>query len=464
MVSVGAIVRTTKPYQNQSMLYTVRCVISGNVSDASLGSIKANNAIVEQQGKPDVHDEVENGSTVRVIEVHFIITPLQPGEIVIPPAVMQGKIRTPDIVVSASQFGGVLSSAMRRALSDFSASDDEPFNVASNTVQLEVKPRAAAMDPWLPLTSLKIIEDVSTSQTVKVGEPLFRKITLLADGAVGGQLPDLEAKQDHRNFKVYADKPVTGEDVDQKGGLILGWRKESYTLMPLRSGQLVLPAIKVRWWDVVNNKVAVAELPERVVSVLPAAIVQNLPRVGAHGARRSTPMQSPRTGRAAPNVGSLILYGLDAALASVLLFAAFWCAKRWRKRVRQKVGGVVVPAPPMPQQRKLAPRPRAGPNLEHVQTAEELRDFLQAYAYEHRGISKNVPLEISFLAPLRSWAAPERDDVDAVIKGLSAALYGGKAVDIEDFKKRARRIMTALRRESEGGLTGGEKLRDLNPS
>lgn len=460
-VSISALVSSARPYQNQSIRYTVKCVMRGNISDASLGDIGVSNAIVEQQGKPDVHDEVENGATFRVIEFHFIVTPLQPGEITIPSAVMQGKIRTPDIAVGASQFGDGLSRAMRQAMSFFSAFDDAPFSVASNAVQLEVKPPAAAMDPWLPLTSLRIMEDTGTLQTVKVGEPLSRKITLLADGAVGGQLPDLEAKQDHRNFRVYADKPTTGEDVDQKGGLILGWRKESYTLMPQRSGQLVLPAIKVRWWDIVNNKVAVAELPERVVSVLPATVVQNAPPAVA--TRRAMPMQSPRAGSAVLNAGSLILYGLVAVLGSVLLFAAFWGARLWHKRERRKIGSVVAGAPAIPQQRKSAPRRYAGRNLEHVRTAEDLREVLQAHVHERRGISKNTSLEISLSALSRSWAGPDRDDVDVVVKGIGAALYGGKAVDMEDLKKRARRIMAALKKEPRGSELGGKKLQDLNP-
>lgn len=463
-VSISALVSSARPYQNQSIRYTVKCVMRGNISDASLGDIGVSNAIVERQGEPEVHDEVENGSTFRVIEFHFIITPLQPGEISIPPAVMQGKIRTPDIAVGASQFGDGLSRAMRQAMSFLSAFDDEPFSVASNTVQLEVKAPATAMDPWLPLTSLRIMDGAGTPQAVKVGEPLSRKITLLADGAVGGQLPDLEAKQDHKNFRVYADKPTTGEDVDQKGGVILGWRKESYTLIPQRSGRLVLPAIKVRWWDIVNNKVAVSELPERIVSVLPAAVAQNLRPAGTHATRRPAPMQSPKAGSAVSNVGSLISYGLVAILVGALSFAAVWAVRYWQQREGRRIGNVLVDTPAIPRQRKRASTPHAGRKLEHVRRAGELREFLQAYLYERYGISKNVSLEISFWMLSCSWIGREREDVDALIKELGAALYGGKDVDVEDLKRRSRRVIALLKRRSKGGQAGGKKLRDLNPS
>jgi hypothetical protein len=78
MVSISAMASTTKPYQNQSIRYTVRCTARGNISDVTLGDIDVNNAIVQQEGKPDAHDEIENGSAVRIVEIHYIITPLQP--------------------------------------------------------------------------------------------------------------------------------------------------------------------------------------------------------------------------------------------------------------------------------------------------------------------------------------------------------------------------------------------------
>jgi len=461
MVSITALASTMKPYQNQSIQYTVRCVLRGSISDASLGDISVNNAIVEQQGKPNVRDQYENGLAVRIIEFHFIITPLQSGTITIPSAVMQGKIRTPDITDS---FGGGLSSGMRQALSFFSAFGDEPFKVASNQLQLEVKPPATTMDPWLPLTSLRIMEDTSASQPVRVGEPLTQKITLLADGAVGGQLPDIEAKQDQKNFRVYADKPTTGEDVDTKSGMVLGWRKESYTLIPQKAGQSMLPAIKVRWWDTVNNKVAVAELPERVIDVLPVAAAQNLPPVGGRATGRSALMQSLKGATVPSNFGSLLLYSLMGVLAGMLLFGAFWRSKFWRKMDRQEMNSSKANVPENQQQRKSAPRSVTERDLGNVRAAEELERFLQAYMHARCGVSKNASLEKSFQTLSNSWAAKEREDVDAVINGIGAALYAGKVVELEDLKKRCWRILAALNRESKNSRKDGEKLQCLNPS
>jgi hypothetical protein len=464
VVSISAMASTTKPYQNQSIRYTVRCAVRGNISEVSLSDITINNAIIEQEGKPDVHDEIENGSAVRIVEIHYIVTPLQPGTVIIPSVVLQGKIGTPDVSSVADPFGGGLSSGMQQVMKFLSSFGGEPFSVASNKTQLDVKPPAVTMDPWLPLTSLKLIEDSHISQSVRAGEPLVRKITLLADGAVGSQLPDLEAKQGQKNLRVYADKATTGQDVDKKSGTILGWRKESYTLIPQKAGRLVLPAIKVQWWDIANSKIAIAELPEQLVNVLAVAAPRNSPPAGATATIRFSPVQSSKRYRAPSNVISLLTYGLAAVLAGVMFFAAFWGLRLRRKIGHQRTKDKRVLAGPKPQSGILAPRPVTKWDLDKVRTVEELKNFLRAYLHERHGLSRNASLEKSFTALSNSWAEREKGDVEAVINGIGTALYAGGVVEVEDLKKSSRRILAALNRKSNNRRKDQEKLRCLNPS
>jgi hypothetical protein len=455
MVSLNAKASTTTPYQNQPILYTIRCVVRGDVSDAALGDISVNNAIIQREGKPSVHDEVEKGATVRVVELHFIITPLQPGKITIPAAVLKGKIQEPDIAPMTDPFGGgfMFSPGTRQALNFFSSFGGEPFTVASNTTVLDVKPPARAMDPWLPLKSLNIEEDVDTSQPVHVGELLTRKITLSAESAVGSQLPDTNVQQEPANIRIYADKPAMGENVDEKAGAIFGWRKENYSLVPLKAGRLVLPAIRVAWWDIVNNKLATAELPKRILDVLPGAAVQK-PAIADNGMVRksvtatrkpSATTKSLFTRIALTKKTVPILYDIAAALAALLLSFVFlyWRAQRKTDRAR------------------AVAQPIAEAALKQVHTAEELRNFLQAYAHDHWGAPQNASLEAIFI-PLQNSSAQR--DVEMVIKEIGAALYADKLVDMEDLKKRCRRIIAVQRKQARGRRKGGEKLPLLNPS
>ncbi|HEY5238433.1 MAG TPA: BatD family protein [Rhizomicrobium sp.] len=455
MVSLSAKASMATPYQNQPILYTIRCVVRGDVSDAALSDISISNAIVQREGKPSVHDEIEKGGTVRVVELHFIITPLQPGKITIPPAVLKGKIQEPDIAPMTDPFGGgfLFSPGTRQALNFFSSFGGEPFTVASNTTVLDVKSPARAMDPWLPLKSLNIKEDIDTSQPVHVGEPLTRKITLSAEGAVGSQLPDTNVQQDQANVRIYADKPAMGENVDEKAGAIFGWRKESYSLVPLKAGHLVLPAIRVAWWDIVNNKLATAELPKRILDVLPGVAVRK-PAVANSGVVRKNVTAMPKPAATTQSIITRtaltkkvfpILYGVASVLAALLSIFIFlyWMAQRKTNRAR------------------AVAQPIAEAALKQVHTAEELKSFLQAYAHDHWGVSQNASLEIIF-APQRKLRA--RPDIEIVIKEIGAALYANKPVDVEDLKKRCRRIIAVQRKRARGPRKGAEKLPLLNPS
>jgi hypothetical protein len=464
LVSITAKADTTTPYQNQPIHYTVRFVARGGLTNVTLSDIKIDNAVVEEQSRPVESDLVENGVPVKVVQFHYIITPMQSGKIIIPPVLMQGEVETPDRE-SIDPFGGNFMAGVLQAMGALSnIGSGRPFNVASNETQLDVKPPAVAMNPWLPLQSLKI-EEVTAPLEVRVGEPLTRKITLAAVGAVGSQLPDISAQEDHKNFRVYADKPTITENIDWKSGEISGRRTESYSLIPERAGQLVLPAIKVSWWDVVNNKAETAELSARVIAVQPGAPVQIPPVVGVgqtgqseNAAAQPSWLQSTLA-HAAPLLAYVPLIFL-AALVLVGLLVSVWL---WRKISRRRAASTPAIAA-APSSGESALRPLSPDALKHVHTAEELKTFLQAYAQERWGLSRNAPLERIFPALPIFLTPKDREDVTAIVAGLTAALYAGKTVDIEDLKARCRRILAALKHASRHSLRSGDKLPTLNPS
>lgn len=451
-VSISASASTTTPYRNQPIRYTIKCVVQGGISKVAMDDISIADAIIERQGKPKVYDEVDKGVPVRVVEIHYLITPLQAGRMVIPPAVLKGEIQAPAFSPMIDPFGGqfMLSAKAQQAMNFFSLYGGKPFVIASNQTVLDVKSSVGAMDPWLPLKSLKISEDIGASPTVRVGDLVTRKIQLLAEGGVGTQLPSLEAQQNHEDFGVYADKPATGENVDDKTGAITGWRNESYSLIPQKSGRQALPAVKVTWWDVVNKKVATTILPGRVIVVLPSAALGK-PLIGGASATGKDKMP----GRSAsarsfwtqilPGNAFDIFYGL---LAAALLFFAF---RFWRS------------------ERKLVASPRTKMfrvvrALKQIRTLEELRDFLRDYGREWLGKPANASLDEIFSELLNSWNGQDRANVAAVIKDINAALYAGRPVDIEDIKNRCRRIIASRRKQATGSRERSQKLPALNPS
>ncbi len=157
-VSISAKASTTTPYRNQPIRYTIKCVVQGGISKVAMEDINVANAIVERQGKPDVHDQFEKGVPVRVVEIHYLITPLQAGKMIVPPAVLKGEIQTPALAPMIDPFGGqfMLSLQAQQAMNFFSAYGGEPFAIASNRNVLE---RQTARRCDGSLAAAKIAED-----------------------------------------------------------------------------------------------------------------------------------------------------------------------------------------------------------------------------------------------------------------------------------------------------------------
>ncbi len=462
-VSISASASTQTPFRNQPIRYTIKCIVRGAISKVAMDDITVPNAIVERQGKPDIHDQFEKGVPVRVVEIHYIITPLQAGKVTIPSAVLKGEIESSALGPMVDPFGGqfMTSPQAQQALNFFSAYWGDPFSVASNTIELDVKPPVGAMDPWLPLKSLKVEDSIDASQAVHVGEPLSRKITLRAEGAVGSQLPDLGDQQDNRDFKIYADKPEMGEDVDGNTDTISGWRKESYSMIPQRAGRLVLPAIKVKWWDIAKSKIALAELPEKVVHVLPAAGAQTqvIADAGAREAPSALDVQPLPTQRERA-LSSLVmfLYGVIAVFLVTLAFFAF--RRRLLLGVRRPESNLTETVAAM----LGLMTPHARRMLNQVHTVEELKDFLRAYAHQYWGKSKYASLEEIFASAANLRNQQDRADGEAIVGGINAALYAEKAADVEDLKRRCRRVLVVMGRATHGERADIEKLPLLNPS
>jgi hypothetical protein len=454
-VAISARSDTLTPYQGESVRYTVRCVTRAGLSNVSMNDPAIVNAIVTRLGEPEMHVVVLNGTPERVVDFHYIITPMQPGKMTIPAFVLQGNIEPDTLEAANDPFGGNFMAGVRqamRALSSFSSG--RPFRVASNVSQLNVKAPAAAMDPWLPLQSLKIAEDTAL-QEPQVGEPMIRKITMSAIGADGSQLPDTEAQEDHEAFRVYADRPVIKTDTDKDSGAISSQRTESYSMVPQRAGRLVLPAIRVSWWDTVNNRAATAVLPARTITVKPGTRARNpvVPVVDATGGTigKDRSFVSYWAQKLLAGTISLLPYGALVILASLGLVGG---TRLWRMGRKRRLGTLAS------DDEKPLRGSRGLEALAQIQTAEDLKSFLQAYAKQHWGTPTNTPLERLF--PVQS---PNRDeDAEILVRALTGALYAGIAVDIEDLKIRARRLLVSLRHQPGSRRHGGEKLPRLNPS
>jgi hypothetical protein len=269
-------------------------------------------------------------------------------------------------------------------------------------VQPAVVPPAALADAaWLPAQRVTLAEQWSEpGEELAVGIPRTRTIVVEGVGLLETQLPDL-AIETQPGVRQYADRPELAREVTPEG--LESRRAVSYAVIAQMPGDLTLGAVRLPWWNVVEERWQVAELPPRVLHVRPSADVSapvpvTEPAAAALPAPEREPSHWPWI------AGALAL----AWLATV----ALWLRSRGRG-VRPAPARAAVPSEPKPALRKV------------------LRDLQSACAVGDPAAARSALLrfaEVRFAAsPPRSLgalAALLPEDVAREVLALEAHIYG----------------------------------------
>ena len=245
-------------YIQEQIILTHRLYTSVQLRDYSLSELDIPGAIVQRLGDSQFQ-KVINGRNYLVLEVRYAIFPQSSGKLDIPP-LRFGAYET----ASRSQFGS-FSSRGNRVFRD-----TDP-----KRIDIMARPAHVPANEWMPSSKVELSEQWSGDlDSLIVGEPITRTIRINAQGLTGAQilpLPIIESP----NYKVYPDQPQLEEQAIADG--VLGTRTESLALVPNQAGELVIPAIEMRWWDTKNQRMQTASLPATKVQVNPSTAINNAP-------------------------------------------------------------------------------------------------------------------------------------------------------------------------------------------
>jgi hypothetical protein len=245
-------------YIQEQIILTHRLYTSVQLRDYSLSELDIPGAIVQRLGDSQFQ-KVINGRNYLVLEVRYAIFPQSSGKLDIPP-LRFGAYET----ASRSQFGS-FSSRGNRVFRDTDA----------KRIDIMARPAHVPANQWMPSSKVELSEQWSGDlDSLIVGEPITRTIRINAQGLTGAQilpLPIIESP----NYKVYPDQPQLEEQAIGDG--VLGTRTESLALVPNQAGELVIPAIEMRWWDTKNQRMQTASLPATKVQVNPSTAINNAP-------------------------------------------------------------------------------------------------------------------------------------------------------------------------------------------
>jgi hypothetical protein len=237
-------------YVHAQLSLTVKIFYQQNLTEATI------NPPAPEQASVRLLDEVpfpaeRNGTRYRVLQRRYAIFPERSGILEIPPMRLTGRLieRPNDRLWQPSVRG-------RRVTEE------------SESLSIEVLPRPETFsgEHWLPAREMTIAQQLSDVSNLRVGEPVTRTVIVDAVGLEENMLEEPSwPKMD--NARIYPDQPqgISRDD----GRWVRGHKEFRYAIVPESAGELVLPEIRLDWWDTKANEARTAIVPEYRVEVAP---------------------------------------------------------------------------------------------------------------------------------------------------------------------------------------------------
>ena len=241
-------------YIQEQLVLTHRLYTSVQLSDLSLSDLNVPDVILQKIGD-NQYQKTINGRNYLIVEIKYALFPQVAGKLVIP-ALRFGAYESN----GRSQFGGFTNRGTRIFRS-----------TESKIVDVNARPAHIAADQWMPSSEVQLAEQWSTDlNNLTVGEPVTRAIAISAAGLTGAQITPIQIIESD-DYKIYPDQPQLQEQA--KDSTIVGTRTETLAMVPGRAGEITFPAINVRWWDTVNQRMQTASLAAKTVQVRPSTAV-----------------------------------------------------------------------------------------------------------------------------------------------------------------------------------------------
>lgn len=331
-VFMEAKVEPGQAYVGQQLSYVVHLYYAISISNGALNEPTLDGVEVSRVGKDLNYDAQRGGRMYHVLERRYALMPQHAGKFDIPAASFEGEAidrNDPNSFFSAST----------------------PVSASAPPVSVEVKapPTAWGKSRWLPARELTLTMDgwPGANHEVRVGQPLNLTMTLAATGLPFEALPALSLP-DLNGAKAYPDKPINS--TQQDGQWLLGTRRQSFAIVPEHAGTLTIPATTIKWWNVQAERMEVATIAARSITVLPAVGVATEPSKATPAAAASS---ANTPSKAATMTGTPWRWIALGSLGLWLLSMLTW----WLWRRRRRVFRATPPSPsPAESSKPMSPR------------------------------------------------------------------------------------------------------------
>ena len=237
-------------FVQEAGVYTVKLYLAKELLDGNLTAPTMPDAQLSQIGKQQEEYELVDGKRYLVITREYLVQPQKSGVYTIDAPVFQGRIRQNYRQLEVSAMGD------------------------STTVEIKPIP-SDYQGAWLPSELVNLDEQWQPdSDTVEVGTPITRTLTLTALGITKEQLPDIELAE-VQGIRSYPDEKENNHLV--RDGRVISQQTASYALLPQTPGTYTLPEVSVPWYNTKIKRISYATLPARTITVTASSLNATVP-------------------------------------------------------------------------------------------------------------------------------------------------------------------------------------------
>jgi len=246
-------------YVQEQLLFTVRLYYTINgIRNPQFTELEMEDSVIQLIGSPNQYEKLIDGERYGVYEKRYVIFPQRSGPLEVPDILFRGEVTD-----GSSNF--VFRNLNTRRVTAF---------IEGITIDVLERPSAVQGDDfWLPVSNLTLEESWSTDlNNLKVGDSIVRTVTMTADGLDGAVLPPFSPTQ-IEGLNLYPD-PAEIERTFVEGAIV-GTRIEVTSIVPIDSGNIVIPEISIPWWNIETDQIEATVIP--ATSLVVATITGEIP-------------------------------------------------------------------------------------------------------------------------------------------------------------------------------------------
>jgi hypothetical protein len=241
------------PYIGQQAQVVIRVIHNIPLFDGDLIEPKVDNADVYSHGPESRYSISRDGREFQVLERNLSIVARSPGNIMVSPASYRGLIYS----TSAAE-----STVKTRRISR-----------ASEALLLEARkpPTEFSGNTWLPARELQLDQHWDEiGNELQVGDSLGLTLGIEARGLPAEALPSGLLSIDSGKVRVYTDRETRSNRFD--GRELVGRLEQRFVVVVTQPGEIQLPAMNLKWWDVEREVERIATLAGKTWQVSTSGI------------------------------------------------------------------------------------------------------------------------------------------------------------------------------------------------